>query len=450
MTGVAFGIWGAVAFLAGGIAIIVLTRTMPSVAATTIVVGLCALGVWRHDAATFGPPVVQNYSPDLQALVVVSNPDLGGAYQQFVAMPVGESAMRLCIVARSLPVIGIGEQISVRGVPRRPIDEPLRIQRFLASRGCGASLFAESVRVTGAEADAGMVFGRMRRAMSESLRSLVPGDSGALLAGLVVGDDSALSDEREAAFVNSGATHLTAVSGANLALIAGILVALGRVSVGQHRLGWQVITILSIWMFAFITGAESPAVRAAIVATVALLAIRFGRGADFVTLIVLAGAAMALIDPRQVDRLGFQLSIAASLAIAVAMPSISSRGCYGAVTGVVAATAVAQLATLPLLLAVFGTIASLSIPANVLIAPLAGVAMPMAGLAGLIGIGNTRLGEAVVAPAALAADLTIIIADRLGSANSSIPIGSPPTPSAFVLAGTCAILVWALSLRRRG
>ena len=78
----------------------------------------------------------------------------------------------------------------------------------------------------------------MRAEMSESLRRLVPGDAGALLAGLVVGDDSALSRERETAFTNSGTTHLTAVSGSNLALIAGMLVALGRASVGQHRLGW--------------------------------------------------------------------------------------------------------------------------------------------------------------------------------------------------------------------
>src|SRR6185312_343807 len=171
----------------------------------------------------------------------------------------------------------------------------------------------------------------------------------------------ALSRDRETAFTNTGTTHLTAVSGSNLALIAGMLVALGRASVGQHRLGWQVMTVVGVWAFALVSGSEAPAVRAAIVASIALVAIRFGRAADFPTLILLAAGAMALLAPGQVDRLGFQLSVAASLALALAMPAFSERGGLGVVTGVIAATAVAQIATFPLLLAVFGTVTLFSI-----------------------------------------------------------------------------------------
>ncbi|MDQ2654340.1 MAG: ComEC/Rec2 family competence protein [Chloroflexota bacterium] len=450
LAGVAFGVWGAVAFAAGAVAICALSRTRPSGAAVAIVVLLTVAGVWRHSSSGAQQIVSLDNPPNLAALVVTSNPDLGGAFQQFVASPVNDSDIRLCVVARSLPVVGIGDQIAATGKPGRPQDEPLRIQRFLESRQCAASLFAESVRVTGSPAAGGWSFGRVRAAMSESLRRLVPGDAGALLAGLVVGDDSALSREREAAFTNSGTTHLTAVSGSNLALIAGMLVALGRASVGQHRLGWQVATIIGVWAFAFVTGAEAPAVRAAIVATIALLAVRFGRSADFPTLILLAAGAMSLHDPEQVNRLGFQLSVAASLALALAMPAISERGTAGVVSSVIAATTVAQIATIPLLLAVFGTVTSLSIPANALVAPLAGVAMPLAGLAGLLGLWNPRLGEVAVAPASLSADFMISTVERLGSPDTAIAVGIPPMPSSFVLAGTCAVLVWILAAQQRG
>ena len=450
IAGVAFGAWGAVALAASVVAIYALTRSRPSATALTVVLLLTVAGVWRHATFPADPSVSLRNLPDLTSLVVVSNPDLGGEFQQFVASPPGGSAARLCIVARALPVVGIGDLVAVTGKPGPPQDEPLRIQRYLASRQCVASLFAQSVRVTGSQSGIGWSFGRVRAGMSGSLRRLVPGDAGALLAGLVVGDDSALSRERNAAFTNSGTTHLTAVSGSNLALIAGMLVALGRASVGQHRLGWQAVTIVGVWAFAFVTGAEAPAVRAAIVATVALLAVRFGRAADFPTLILLAAGAMALHDPEQVNRLGYQLSVAASLALAMAMPAFSERGVAGMMSGVIAATALAQIATIPLLLAVFGTVTSLSIPANALVAPLAGVAMPLAGLAGLLGLWNTLAGDLAVVPASLAADFMIATVERLGSPGAAIAVGIPPMSSSFVLGATCAVLVWILAAQRRG
>lgn len=447
LAGVAFGAWGALAFLAGVVAVCSLRRIVPSTAAVMVVTLLTALGVWRYVSTAVDSPVSLFTPPDLAALIVVSNPDLGGSFQQFVVSPIGDPGTRICITARSLPVVRPGDHLAVAGASGLPQDEPLRIRRFLESRGCVVSVFAQWFQITGSEPAGRFSFGRVRTAVSESLRSLVPGDAGALLAGLAVGDDSALSKEREYAFTNSGTTHLTAVSGSNLALIAGMLVAFGRATVGQHRLAWQVVTIAGIWAFAFISGAEPPAVRAAIVATVALLAIRFGRAADFPSLILLAGGIMALVDPAQVGRIGFQLSIAASLALALAFPVVAARTSTDAVSNVISATALAQIATLPILLAVFGTLTVLSIPANALVAPLAGMAMPLAGLAGVLGLVNPRLGEITVTPSAIAADLIIGIVDRLGSNGSAIAMGIPPMPSTFVLAATCASLVWILASR---
>lgn len=450
LAGVAFGWWGALAFAASLVAVSAATRSLPSSTAIAIVLLLTVAGVSRHSVSGDLPALSLAEPPDPGALVVASNPDLGGQYQQFVASPLDDPSVRLCIVARSLPIVRIGDHVAITGKTGQPQDEPLRIQRFLASRGCAASLFAQSVRVTESQAAGAWSFGRVRAAMSESLRRLVPGDAGSLLAGLVVGDDSALSREREEAFTNSGTTHLTAVSGSNLALIAGMLVALGRATVGQHRLGWQIVTIVGVWAFAFVTGAEAPAVRAAIVATVALLAVRFGRAADFPTLILLAAGAMALHDPGQVNRLGFQLSVAASLALALAMPAFYERGVAGMVSGVIAATTLAQIATLPLLLAVFGTVTALSIPANMVVAPLAGVAMPLAGLSGLVGLWNVHAGQLAVAPASLAADLMIATVERLGSSGAAMVIGVPPLPVSFMFAGVCGAVVWILAGQRQG
>jgi ComEC/Rec2-related protein len=447
LAGVGFGAWGAVAFVAGAVAMCAMSRSRPSVAALCLVTLLTALGVWRHAAVGVELPSSYGDPPDLSALVVVSNPDVGGSYQQFVAAPGNDPSARVCISARSIPAVVPGDHVAVWGSPARPQDEALGVQRYLASRGCIASLFARSLEVTGTDTTGRFGPGRVRSAVSSILRNLAPGDSGALLAGLVVGDDSALSKDREIAFTNSGTTHLTAVSGSNLALIAGMLVAFGRATVGQHRLAWQVVTIAGVWAFALVSGAEPPSVRAAIVASVALLAIRFGRTADFPSLILLAAGVMALWDPAQVTRLGFQLSIAASLALALVIPLMTGGTAASTVATVVAATAVAQIATFPILLAAFGRLTAFSIPANALVAPLAGIAMPLAGLAGLVGLANSRLGELAVAPAAVAADLIIGVADRLGSPSASVVVGIPPTPSAIMLAVTAAALVWILTLK---
>src|SRR5690606_38995590 len=125
-------------------------------------------------------------------------------------------------------------------------------------------------------------------------------------------------------------------------------------------------------------GMQPPGVRAAIAASLAVLAIRVGRRPDLVTLLALAGGAMALADPQIVWRLSFQLSLAASLALAtVAEPEPGEeRGVGRWIALALLATAVAQVATLPLLLPVTRMLSPASLPANVAIAPLVAVAYP--------------------------------------------------------------------------
>jgi competence protein ComEC len=264
-----------------------------------------------------------------------------------------------------------------------------------------------------------------------------------LLSGLVTGDDTGFSRARQEAFNSTGTTHLTAVSGSNLALVAGILAAIGGATVGRHRVGWQVATVGGVWAYAAITGAEAPALRAAIVATAAILAFRVGRRPDFVTLVVLAAGAMALLDPGRVESLGFRLSVAASLALALVLPPLMERGGGSGLAVVLAATAAAQIATLPILLPVFGTVPLTSLPANIIAAPLAAIAMPLAGLAGLAGFLWPPLAEPLAAPAVLAANLLIAAVDVLGAPDASVSVGVPPILAAAAIAVTAAVLLAA-------
>ena len=102
-----------------------------------------------------------------------------------------------------------------------------------------------------------------REAFAERLRRAVPGDSGVLLGGLVVGDDRALSDDLKQSFRETGMSHITAVSGSNLALVVVLLMAVGGPIGLRRRVVWLLAVTVAIWLYAAITGLEPPVVRAA-------------------------------------------------------------------------------------------------------------------------------------------------------------------------------------------
>jgi competence protein ComEC len=231
------------------------------------------------------------------------------------------------------------------------------------------------------------------------------------------------------------------VSGSNLALVAGMLTTIGAATVGRHRAFWQTLTIVGVWGYALVSGAHSPSVRAAIVATAAICAFRIGRRPDFLTLILLAAGGMVIVEPRQVGSLGFLLSVAASLALALIAARLLSQDRTTRLALILAATFAAQLATIPLLLPVFGTISLTSVPANIIAAPLVALAMPLAALAAITGLVWLPLGEALAAPAAFFASALIASVDLLASSDGYVSVGVPPETASTAISAMAAALI---------
>jgi competence protein ComEC len=333
-----------------------------------------------------------------------------------------------------IPVVRLGDTIRLQGTMEVATDLSREFHAAISTRGCVASLSATSLSVIGSSPSLLRTFADLRMRLGYVLRRSAPGDAGVLLSGLVTGDDGGFSPERRNAFVRTGTTHLTAVSGSNLALLAGILATIGSATIGRHRLPWQLVTIVGIWAYALISGAYPPSVRAAIVVTAAVIALRVGRRPDFVTLILLAAGAMVVLDSRQIESLGFQLSVAASLALAFVLTGLMARFQPSRLAVVLTATVAAQLATLPVLLPTFGAISLTSLPANMIAVPLAAIAMPLAALAAIAGLVWLPLGEAIAAPAVLVATALIAAVDVLGAPQAYINVGVPPPPAAVAIA----------------
>jgi ComEC/Rec2-related protein len=452
VAGVAFGWWGvALVMLALGL-LAVTDRTRVTAATCAIVLTAALLGAWRGEGARH-VAVAGAIPTDWNRVVVVSAPERTNEYQLFVGEsdpdenpPGGAATIRVCVVAPLLPHVGPGDTLQLSGEMQEERDASDAARRFLRSRHCQASVFAQAITITGTGSGPGKAVYELRMSISDVLRRAAPGDAGVLLAGLVTGDDAGFSEERAEAFIRTGTTHLTAVSGSNLALVAGMLATAGALTVGRHRLAWQLVTLAGIWSYAVISGAQAPVVRAALVASAAVLAFRVGRRPDFVTLILLAAGIMVIVDPDQVEGLGFRLSVAASLALAVVVPPLLVDQRASPLAAMLMAMTAAQMATLPLLLPVFGTISLTSLPVNIAVAPLVAIATPFAALAGVTGVIWPPLAELLVTPAVLAATVLLEIVDRLGAAPASVAVGVPAAMVAVVI-GVAAALVLSIVSR---
>src|SRR5687768_15431784 len=355
LLGSALGWWGAAVIALLALSALAIRSTRPPWVICAVAMIAVVLGAWRAEARD---PLAEiaNLVPDAPSAVVVTAPVVTGQRQHFAdESPIGDGATadklpaRVCVTADPIPIVHLGDAVQLHGKMEVASDLSTANRAAISTRGCVASMYATSLRVLGSSPSARRALADLRTELGAVLRRAAQGDAGVLLSGLVTGDDDGFSAERKDAFLRTGTTHLTAVSGSNLALVAGILATVGSVTVGRHRVSWQLVTIAGIWVYAFISGTPPSSLRAAIVATAAVIAFRVGRRPDYVTLILLAAGVMVVVEPQQIESLGFRLSVAASLVLVVVMTGLLAKDRTSRLGVILTATVAAQLATLPLL-----------------------------------------------------------------------------------------------------
>lgn len=221
----------------------------------------------------------------------------------------------------------------------------------------------------------------------------------ALFTGLVYGDDRFQSALVEADFRLAGLTHLLAVSGQNVAYLLILLAPVMR----RCGVGWRwILTIAALVVFATATRYEPSVLRATVMAAIAATGALAGRESASVRVLAFAVAGLILMDPLLAHTIAFRLSVAASAGIIVLAKPMGRRFGEGPLTAALAVTVSAQLAVAPLLVTTFGPISIVSIPANLLAGPAAGLVMAWgmtAGLAaGLVGGPLPALVHTVTAP----------------------------------------------------
>jgi competence protein ComEC len=241
------------------------------------------------------------------------------------------------------------------------------------------------------------------RARLRAAASVLPSDQRGVLPGLVDGDTSLIEPDLTDAFERAGLTHLMAVSGENLSLILGAVLALGRL-MGLGRRAGPLLAGMAIIGFVLVARPSPSVLRATVMGTVALVAIVSGRERQGVPALCAAVGLLVLIDPALARSYGFALSALATAGILVIAPRWRdrlSRRMPRSLAEPLAVSAAAHVACAPVLAMLGAGVGIVAIPANLLAAPAVGPATLLGVFAAIVAPMSLPVARVVVLPAGL-------------------------------------------------
>lgn len=248
----------------------------------------------------------------------------------------------------------------------------------ILQRNAGSSVLADILKI--------------RELFVVRLQQLFPEPHAALAGGILLGAKQGIPNAVTVAFQRTGVSHILALSGYNITVvITAVFAVCLAIGVPRRKAFWLVLA--GLLAFLLITGLSASVVRAAIMGTIVLLARHLGRRSTPLYALMFSASVMTLLNPFVLlDDVGFQLSFFATAGLfwiaswferrLIRVPStFGLREAFSSTLG-------ATVATLPLMLARFGSISLVSPLTNVLVVPIVpltmlltaiGMALPVIG-----------------------------------------------------------------------
>ncbi|WP_431795609.1 ComEC/Rec2 family competence protein [Microbacterium enclense] len=373
----------------------------------------------------------------------------GGAWFDATVTEVsaGQATVRGAIPARigvdaegheSLSAVGQGSELTLSGraIPADPAERAVLVLR------------ATDVERAPPPQGVWAAFETLRDGLVASTRGL-PQPGAGLIPGLAVGDTSSLDPATEEAMNISSLSHLTAVSGANCALVVGAAFAV-LAACGARR--WLRVTgaLLVLAGFVVLVTPEPSVVRAAAMSAIGILALGFGRPIVGIAVLAAAVTVLLVMDPWLCRSLGFALSAAATTALLVLARPLADglgRGMPRPLALALAVPTSAQLVCGPLIVLINPHVPLLGIAANLLADPAAAPATIAGALACIAPFPWLRDGLTALAwiPAAWIAGVAHTTASAAAQ-NLPWPDG---LPGAALLAAVGAAIAVAIARPRR-
>jgi competence protein ComEC len=318
-------------------------------------------------------PVSFDYGKE-QALtgVVKDEPKIIGNRQ--VVILEGKESANFQFSTNQNPIYHIGDGLKITGILKDPLVENEEYKGLYLAQGIKGEMSYPEIEKIQIPVY-GITYLRqklvaIRRKYEEAIAMMLPEPHAGLLAGIILGSRADISTETASALSRTGTTHLIALSGYNITIMASFALILCR---GLSRRWAFWLPVFFIISFVLATALSASVIRAAIMGILLLLAGYKGRQPNAPIAILFASAAMVLLNPMiLVYDIGFQLSFAAILGIVTFAPFVqpwfSALG--PKLSEILAATIAAQLFTWPITSFYFKTFSVIAPLANLLLLPL--------------------------------------------------------------------------------
>ncbi|MBI5304436.1 MAG: ComEC/Rec2 family competence protein [Chloroflexi bacterium] len=295
-----------------------------------------------------------------------------------------------------------GDRIQIYGEPTTPPEfEDWSYKEYLARQGIH-SLVRIYSGVKTLERDQGNPFFAalyaVRDRAHDTILAIFPEPSASLLAGILLGVESGIPRELNNAFSATNTAHIIAISGFNIAIIAGILTQLaGRVT----KRGATFIVIAGLVAYTLFVGASASVVRAAVMGSLSVLARALHRPNDALNALAASAIAMTAWDPFTLYDMGFQLSFLATLGLILYVTPLTrafenmftrftssarAKQIVGALSDSLIVTLAAQITTTPLIVFAFHRFSPVGLLANFLVLWVQPAVMLLGGTATLVAL----------------------------------------------------------------
>ncbi len=326
---------------------------------------------------------------------------------------------------------------------------------FLARSGIAFTARPRAMERLGRDGSPLSALEQIRRGAAAAIAAGLPEPQAGLASAMSIGLRDLVARDVADDFRIGGLSHVVAISGWHIAMLGAVVSGmLGRLS----RRKRSILVLASICAYTILAGASPSVLRAAVMASVVLLARESGRRGAAAPALALTVAGMLVLDPATITDVGFQLSAVATAGLLVWASPLRGwlaarlpKRTPGWLLEALGVSLAAQAATLPLVLYQFGSLSLVAPLANLLIAPLVAPAMLLTAVAFACGL---LIGGGV--PAVVLAPLTLVGSMGIGAMieiahfSASLPFATLtlPEPLNLLAAGIAAAPLLAILWRR--
>ena len=335
------------------------------------------------------------------------------------------------VFAGDLGGVGVGDRVRVDGeisLPE-PGGDDFDYARYLSTKRISA--IVEATGVWPVNENPGWI-GRVHRRTDVALGYGLRPQEAAVVRGMVLGDRSLIPEDLEEAFQRSGITHVLAISGQHVAVLAAVIYFALRAFALPATVR-ICATLILIWLYILVAGAPPSAIRAGVVATFVLAARLFGRQISPLHFMTTMLAAVFAYNRLLVYNTGFQLSVAAVFGILLLRKPLKSlvEGTLlrpfkkpGPISNLLSVSLAAQIATAPIVAAAFEEVSVIGALTNLVAVPLSGPILTL-GLLGSI-LGNVT--PALAYPLNASNGFLVTLLEWTARVASSFPFAPVTTP----------------------